>query len=196
MQYKDQMEFESLFSGKVYDSSTYTHPVRATEGADSWITTNVFSATSPSRLDLWDIISVWKGFYMDPGGIIVCSRQARAAIVEMAMSSTQIEVPISGQTGEGKFGITVTQVVTPDGTFMIMVVDALSQDPFLAGTVYFCPDPSTHMAYRYLQSRDVGYRPLEEGKVHSKFGELYGVYGWEFWHEFEWAKLTDWNLAA
>lgn len=196
VQFKDQMEFESIWSGKVYDASTYTHPVRATQGIDTWITTNVFTADSPSRMDLWDIIGIWKGFYMQPGGIIVTSTQIRTIISEWAMSSSDVVVPITGQGGEGELGITVKRINTVQGTFDILTVDAMSQDPFLAGTMYFMPDPATHMAYRFLQGEDIRFRPLEEGKVHSKFGELYGIYGWEFWNEFEWAKLSGWNVAA
>lgn len=192
---KDQKEIEMILSGDKLTSGT-TGVVGASQGMDTYISTNTFTATNISRLDLWDIIGIWKSFYKAPGGAIFCSHIVQAIISEWAWDRTQIEVPVSGQTGEGMIGTTITRVKTPWGEFDLVPIDILGQDPFLAGTLYFVPDPATHMKHRFLPGLDLQYRPIVKDDVHKKTAEIYGTTGWHFKDEQDWAQLSGWIVAA
>jgi len=193
---KDQKEIEMILSGSKLTSSGADGVVGASQGMDTYVSTNTFTATNISRLDLWDIIGIWKSFYKEPGGAIFCSHVVQAIISEWAWDRTQIEVPISGQTGEGKIGTTITRVKTPWGEFDLVPIDILGQDPFLAGTLYFVPNPATHMKHRFLPGLDLQYRPIVKDDVHKKTAEIYGVTGWHFRNEEHWAKLSGWTVSA
>ncbi len=147
-------------------------------------------------MEIGSATGIWKTFYKAPGGAIFCSHVVQAIISEWAWDRTQIEVPVSGQTGEGKIGTTITRVKTPWGEFDLVPIDILGQDPFLAGTVYFVPDPATHMKHRFLPGLDLQYRPIVKDEVHRKTAEIYGVTGWHFRNEEQWAKLSGWIVAA
>ena len=71
------------------------------------------------------------------------------------------------------------------------------QEANLLGDVFFVP--KGHIQYRYLQwdgNLDLHYRPIARDEVHAKEGELYGVYGWEFFEEETFAKLEGLDFAA
>lgn len=192
---KDQKETEMILSGDKLTSGA-SGVVGASQGMDTYITTNVFTATNISRLDMWDIIGIWKSFYKAPGGAIFCSSIVRAILCEWAWDKTEITIPISGQTGEGMIGTTIDRINTPWGRFDLVPIDILGQDPFLAGTVFFVPDPKSHMKHRFLPGLDLQYRPITQDEVHSKKGEIYGTTGWHFRNEEHWAKLEGWIVAA
>lgn len=192
---KDQKEIEMLLSGDKLTSGA-SGVVGASQGMDTYITTNTFSATHISRLDLWDIIGIWKSFYKGPGGAIFCSDVVKGIISEWAWNVQEIEVPISGQRGEGMIGTVISRVKTPKGEFDLIPVDILGMDPFLAGTLYFVPDPATHMKHRFLPGLDLQYHPIVKDDVHKKTAEIYGTTGWHFKQEEHWAKLSGWIVAA
>ncbi len=192
---KDQKEIEMILSGDKLVSAS-GGVVGASEGMDTYITTNTFTATHISRLDLWDIIGIWKSFYKGPGGAIFCSEVVKGIISEWAWNVQQITIPISGQTGEGMIGTVIDRVKTPKGEFDLVPIDILGMDPFLAGTLYFVPDPVTHMKHRFLPGLDLQYNPINLDNVHRKTAEITGVTGWHFKNEEHWAKLSGWSVAA
>lgn len=194
-QFKDQKEIEMILSGDKLTSAA-GGVVGASQGMDTYVTTNVFTATNISRLDMWDIIGIWKSFYKAPGGAIFCSHIVRAILCEWAWDKTEITIPVSGQSGKGMIGTTIDRINTPWGRFDLIPIDVLGQDPFLAGTVYFVPDPAQNMKHRFLPGLDIHYRPIVKDEHHSKLGEIYGVTGWHFRNEEQWAKLEGWIVAA
>lgn len=192
---KDQKEIEMILSGD-HLTSAAAGVVGASQGMDTYVTTNAFTATSISRLDMWDIIGIWKSFYKGPGGAIFCSDVVRAIMCEWAWDKTEITIPVSGQTGKGMVGTTIDRINTPWGRFDLVPIDILGMDSFLAGTVFFVPDPASHMKHRFLPGLDLHYHPINQDEIHTKKGEITGVTGWHFRNEEHWAKLSGWNVSS
>lgn len=186
-QAKDQLEAELYFGGKVEDSSTYAHPISASEGLENYITTNVYSTSKLSRLDLWDIIAEWS--FQNPSlGAIHCSGLFKAMITNWGVPFVQLTQE------ETTLGLNIDRIRTPFGVVELVPIDLFNQDATLAGRVFFVP--SGHTEYAYLQGMDIGYKPVEPGKVHSKFGEIYGMSGLEFFEEEMFMKLSGLQFAA
>jgi hypothetical protein len=184
---KDQMEGELLFGAK-NETTLSGAPITVSEGLDNYITTHSYTASSISRLDLWDILlevkrtqSIW------------CSTAFKAIVAQWAMSMTQYVQ------GTKEDGMVIDRIVCPAGTFDLVTVDLFDQDPYLMGTVFFVPGGG-HIAYCPLewagQSLDIKYNPVERDEVHAKEGEVYGVYGWEFNEEEAFGKLTGLVLTS
>ena len=184
---KDQMEGE-LFFGAKRDSTLSSAPITVSEGLDNYISTHSYTASTLSRMDLWDILTEW-----GRDGAIMCSKAFRSLITGWAMSMTQYVQ------GTKEDGMVIDRIVCPAGTFDLVTIDLFDQDPYLMGTVYFVPKGG-HIAYCPLefggQSLDIKYNPVSRDEVHAKEGEVYGVYGWEFNEEEAFAKLTGLQLAA
>lgn len=189
----DQQEGELIFSGSKLDTTSYAHPVRATQGFDNFITTNVFSANKLTRQDLWDLLAIWEGLNHD-GGVIVCSRVVKYLINEWALERSTIPIQITGQKGEGQFGTSIDAVKTPGNTYPIIDVDLLGQEPYMAGTMFFIPN--NRMKRRFLNNMDTAYRPITQDEKHKRMGEITGMVGWQFFEEEMWMKLSGLNVAA
>lgn len=187
-QSKGQMENELIFSGQYTDASFSPHPISASEGLDNFITTNDYSATKISRMDLWDILAEWG---ME-GGAIVCGKAFKNMVAMWSM-----EKMTQSQESQ-KDGINIKQILTPSGLFDLIPVDLLDEEPNLMGSVFFVPKGKIN--YCPLtdggMNLDIKYNPINRDEVHSKEGEIYGVYGWEFFEEETFAKLSGLQFAA
>lgn len=187
-QAKDQMEAELLVSGSKIDT-TLTNMLTTSEGMDNIISTHVYSASMISRADLWDIIAEWPG--KRKGGAIVCSTAFKNMVTMWSMGMMTMDQDAKAD------GMSIDQVKTPSGTFDLIDVDLLDQQEDLMGTVFFVP--KGHIQYRPLshyENLDVRYNPISRDEVHSKEGEIYGAYGWEFYVEEMFAKLSGLRFAA
>jgi hypothetical protein len=187
VQAKEQMEAELLFGAKVTDDTTYTHPISASEGIDNYITTHRYYTNKVSRMDFWDILLEWTKMNKD-GGDIWCSPEFKSQVTEWAFEHHQIVIPITGQQGQGSYGMSVEEVLTPSGRFTLVDIDLLGMEEYLMGKVFLVPPG--RIAYRPLIENlnlDIAYNPISRDEVHAKEGEIYGVYGWEFFQEELWA---------
>ena len=191
-----EQEAALYYGGSVLDTSTYTHPIGATQGIDNFIASNRYSATKITRMDLFDILTEMKvncPYQID----IHCSMQFLGMVNEWAMESSQITVPVSGFEGDGTLGFTVNKVKLAVGTFMFYEIHLLSQDENYMGDVFFIPrnDSKPNWKYRSLkgngQDLDLRYYPIQNDAKHTHQGEIYGVYGREFMMEELWGKLED-----
>lgn len=188
-QSKDQMEAELILSGYKVLPTTYAHPLTTSEGIENWISTNVYSAVSLSRMDLWDILAEWSGRRF--GGTIWCAGPFFAMITMWAMQYLQIDQSSKAD------GMMVDSVLTPYGKFELNQVDLLDQDPYLCGRVYMIPHK--HIKYRPLvgyENLDVKYNPISRDEVHAKEGEIYGEYGWGFGPEEDFARIDGLQFSA
>ena len=192
---KKQQEVELLYGGKKLDTSTYTHPIGASEGVDNFITTNRFSASKLSRLDFFDILTAVKvncPYKID----ILCSIYFKQMVTEWAMSSENRIVNVPGYNNQ-TLGYEVDKIVTTAGTFDMIDVHLLSQSEELMGEVFFVPrnDAKPNWGYRPLvgngEDLDVRYVPISNDAKHTKQGEIYGVFGRQFMNEETWGKLED-----
>lgn len=185
-QAKDQLEGEMFFSGQVTDN-TGTHPIGASEGIDNYVTTHSYSADRISRMDFFDILTEWKGWWPGPGSIM-CSSAFASMVTQWAMDITTITIPVTGQKGKGQIGMEIERVKWLSSTYDLIPIDLLGQELNLMGKVFFIP--KGHATYRYLDGLDSQYQPIHRDEVHAKEGELYGVAGWEYYEEQTWAKLS------
>lgn len=196
-QSKDQMEGELLFGGyKSVAQTSSAHPLTTSQGIQNFISTHDYSATTITRLDLWDILAEWTSLNPE-GGAIWCSMAFKAMLAEWALQMTTITVDLHGNLAEGQIGMEITKLQTPFGKFEIVAVDLFNQEPNLMGTVFFVP--RGRIAYRPLihyEDLDVGYVPVNRDEIHAKEGEVYGVYGWQFFEEEMWATLSGLQFAA
>lgn len=188
-QSKDQMEGELFFGAKVTDDSTYAHPISASQGLDNFISTNSYTANKISRMDLWDIIAEWN--IPEGEGVILCSKHFKSMVTNWSMGKMVMDQEAH------KDGMSISSIQTPHGAFPLVVVDLFNEDPYLAGTVFFVPNG--HVDYAPLienTNLDIGYNPVSRDEIHSKEGEIYGVYGWEMFEQEKFAKLSDLRFAA
>lgn len=190
-QAKEQIQAELFFSAQKLDSSTFAHPAGSAEGLDNYISTHVYIAKKLSRMDFFDILTEWQMFNKI-GGAIMCSLPFKNQVTQWAMDSTQYTVEVGSNPDGTTFGLVIDRVKWTVGEFDLIDVDLLNQHPNLLGRVYFCP--VGHYSYRPLvgprENLDIKYRPIERDEVHAHEGEIYGMYGHEFFEEERWAKLT------
>jgi hypothetical protein len=195
-QVQDQMEAEIFLSGSVLDTTTFAHPAGSPEGLENYITTHVYSATKISRMDFFDILTEWQ-INNKEGGAIFCSLFFKNMVTKWAMDSANYIIPITGQEGPGVYGATIDRVKWTVGTFDLIDVDILNQGEYLAGKVFFCPP--RRWSYRPLinadENRDIRYVPINRDEVHSKEGEIYGVYGYHPKEEEMWARIDGLYLV-
>ena len=188
-QSKDQMEGELFFGAKVDDTSTYSHPISASQGLSNFVSTHTYSANKISRMDLWDIIAEWD--VAEGEGVIMCSKQFKAMVTNWGMGKMIMDQDAK------KDGMNISRILTPHGEFPLVVVDLFNEDPHLMGTVFFVPNGRVDYAPLIDNiSLDIAYNPISRDEVHSKEGEIYGAYGWEFFEEEKFAKLEDLRFAA
>lgn len=196
-QSKDQMEGELFFGAKKLDNTTYAHPIGATEGLDNWISTNVYNIQKLSRMDFFDILLEWQ-MNNKSGGVIYCSLQFQSLVTAWAQEKSRYLIPITGQPGDGEIGAHIDRVTWVVGTYDLIPVDLLNQGEYLAGHVFFVPNG--HIDYRYLEGNglnlDIAYRPVVRDEIHANEGEVYGVYGWEFFEEERFAKIEGLQLTG
>lgn len=189
-QVKDHMEGGLMVGGYKVDSSSYTHPLTASEGIENWVSTNVYSASSLSRMDLWDIFAEWSGKRY--GGSVWCAGPFYAMVTMWAIQHLVLDQSAKAD------GMSIDQILTPYGRFELNEVDLLNQDPYLAGRVYMIPHK--HIKYRPLVGNgvnlDVRYYPIDRDEVHAKEGEIYGEFGWEFGPEEDFARIDGLQFAA
>ncbi len=193
---KNDKEAEMFFGAQLLDNSTYTQPIGSSEGFDNFITSNVYSANTLSRMDFFDILTEVSVNCPYPLAIL-CSTQFMGMVTQWAMDVTQINVDIEGITGDGMLGFKVNKVRWVTGTYDLIDNHLLSQQEDLMGKVYFVPlnpdDP--FFVYRPLvgngQNLDVKVQFLDVPTKHSHQAEIYGVYGWHFKNEELWAKIED-----
>ena len=193
---KKRQEAALYYGGDKLDTSTYTHPIGATQGIDNFITSNRYSATKITRMDLFDILTEMKvncPYDID----IHCSMQFMGMVNEWAMEKSVITVPVAGGGTDGTLGFTVNKVQLAVGTFMFHEIHLLSQDENYMGDVFFIPrrDSKPLWKYRALkgngQDLDLRYYPINIDTKHTHQGEVYGVYGRQFINEELWGKLED-----
>lgn len=198
-QFKEQQEAELLYSGQTTDNSGYTHPIGAADGIDNFITTHSYSATSLSRMDFMDILTEWLSINPE-GGVIVTSLAFKGLITQWALNLTQYTIPVIGSKTGGSLGLEIDQIVMQNGKKIdIIDVDVMNQEPYLMGSFFLIPTGG-RIHYRPLigpnENLEPRYRPIKQDEIHSKKGEVYGVYGWEFFEEELWAKFSGLSLAA
>jgi hypothetical protein len=183
---EDKLEIEMFFGAGVTDTTTYAHPIGAATGMENYITTNVYSMSKISRMDLFDILQEWK-HWCPGGGVILCSDAFYSMVSNWAMSMTQITVGPDGQKGDGQLGIEIDRIRWARGVFDIIPVHCLSLTYEVQGKAFFVP--KGHFKYRFLQDLDSQYNPINRDEVHSDEGEIYGVCGMEFFEEEQWARI-------
>ena len=184
---KNQMEAEMYFGGKVDSNTLYATPVSASEGMENYISTNVISAEKMSRLDFMDIIGMWA--MKNPGlGAIHCSGWFKSMVTNWGIPFLEMS------SEETTLGLGIDRIRTPWGIVELTPIDLFNQDAALAGKIFFIP--SGHINYRYLPGMDLHYRPIALDNIHSKFGELYGMYGWEFAEEELFLRVDGLRFAA
>ncbi len=192
---KKQMEGELILGGQVINDSFSPHPISTARGIDEFISTNTYSAKTVSRMDFWDIMSELKAQNHD-GFAIWCSMEFKAMIAGWSLGHM-----VQDQESK-KDGLNIDIIKTPFGEYPIVDIDLFNQEPNLAGSVYFVPNGNESKAlieYRPLihhEDLDLRIRPINRDEVHSKESELYGVYGWEYFEEERWGKLTGLRFAA
>lgn len=195
-QVQDQMEAEIFLSGSTLDTSTFDHPAGSPEGLENYISTHVYSATKISRMDFFDILTEWQ-INNKVGGAIFCSLFFKNMVTEWALQNASYMIPITGQGGPGVLGATIDKVKWTVGTFDLIDVDILNQSEYFAGKVFFCP--YGRWSYRPLinadENLDLRYNPISRDEVHSKEGELYGVYGYHPKEEEMWARIDGLQLV-
>ena len=184
---KDQMEGELFLGGQVTDNSTYDHPIGASDGIDNYVTTHAYTADRISRMDFFDILLEWNTWYSGEG-VIFCSTAFKSMVTQWALNVTHITIPVSGQKGEGKLGLSIDKVEWLHATYDLIDVHLFGQELTLIGKVFMVPKGKAK--YRFLEGLDIHYAPIARDEVHAKEGELYGVYGWEFFEEERWAKIS------
>ena len=176
-QSKDQMEAGLIFGASSNDTTGST-PLRSPEGLLNYISTNVWTLNGTIlRQDLWDMLAEWTMFNKG-GGAIICSKLFIHMVTNWAFS----KVDYNQETQ--KDGLSIRQILTPDGLFDLIECDLFNQHEDLAGTILFVP--TGKIKYRPLIgdiNLDVRYRPVNEDEKHRKSGEIYGEYGWEFFEE-------------
>lgn len=176
-QSKDQMEAGLIF-GASYNNTGGSTPLRAPEGMLNYISTNVWTLNGTiTRQDLWDMLAEWSMFNKK-GGAIVCSKLFIHMVTGWAFDKT-----IYNQETQ-KDGLTIRQILTPDGLYDLVECDLFNQHEDLAGTILFVP--TGKIKYRPLVgdiNLDVAYRPVDREEVHVREGEIYGESGWEFFEE-------------
>ena len=138
-------------------------------------------------MDFFDIILEWMNWW--PGdGVIFCSTAFKSMITQWAMEKSSYTIPISGQEGKGELGLSIDRVMWLHNTYDVIDLNLFSQELTLMGKVFFVPKGKAQ--YRFLQGLDIHYAPIARDEVHAKEGELYGVYGWQFFEEERWAKIS------
>ncbi len=189
-QSKNQLEASLYVSGQ-RDSTISGVPITATEGIDNFITTNAYSASHISRMDLWDIITEIKA--RSPEGFSIhCS----SAFVNMVSGWGMDRVYYTQDTQVD--GVRLTGLKTPMGDYQLVEIDLFNQEPYLMGTVFFIPDGK--ISFRPLVgnglNNDIKYLPINIDDVMSKRGHIYGIVGWEFAEQETWGKLEGLRFAA
>lgn len=196
-QVKEQQEAELLYSGQKTDNSNFDHPIGSADGIDNYISTHSYSASSLSRMDFFDIMTEWLSTNPE-GGAIITSLAFKALITEWALQITQYTIPVIGSKTGGSLGLEIDQIVMQNGKKIdIIDVDLMNQEPYLMGSFFCVPKGRIHyrplIHYENLEPR---YLPIKQDEIHSRKGEVYGVYGWEFFEEEMWAKFSGLTLAA
>lgn len=190
-QAKEQMEGEMYLGGKAV-TTVSSVPITASEGLQNYISTHVYTATSLSRMDLWDILLEWR-LTNKRGGSIHCSGAFLVQVTLWAMALLQMN-----QDAE-KDGMSITQILGPGGIGLIDMIDIdlFDQSPLLAGTMFMIP--TGQIEYHWLdhyENLNIRYNPISRDEVHAKEGEIYGVYGWEFYEEEMFATVSGLHFAA
>ncbi len=186
---KKQMEGELYFGG--FKNTTLSSvPITTSQGLENYLQTNVYTMSTASRMDIWDIIGEWNHWAPEGGGIN-CSNLFRAMITEWAIGHLVVDQDIK------KFGMNIDQIVTPYGRYDLVDIDMFSEEPTLAGTVFGIP--YGHVGYRPLihnDNLDIAYTGINRDEVHAHEGEIYGVYGWEFHEEEMFFTINGLRYAA
>lgn len=177
---KDKMEFEMFFGYHVDDTTTYTHPIGAATGLQNYVSTHVFSISRMSRMDFFDLMTLWK-MWNPEGGVIFGSTAFCSMITQWQISSTTVTMGVEGQSGRGQIGLDVDRVKWLKGTWDVVEADCLNYTEELMGKAFFVP--KGHFKYRFLQGEDIRYRPVERDEVHAREGEIYGLWGAEWFEE-------------
>lgn len=191
---KHRMEATLLYGGATTDASTYSYQLTGTEGLKNVISTHTYSASSISRMDLWDILLEWKSTWGGDGGAIACSSWFKAMVTNWAMGMTNY-----AQTTKVD-GMDIQSVMTPAGKFDLIDIHQLGEDPYLLGDVFGLPPDHVH--YRPLvgyENRDIRYDPLDKkGSTGQdvKSGHVWGEYGWEIYREEDFFYLNGLEFAA
>jgi hypothetical protein len=188
----DQVEAELFYGGQRTDATGYnSHPITMAEGMDNYITTNVFSASRLSRMDFFDILVEWQK-YNKFGGAILCSLQFKSLVTSWAMNVANYNIGFNDVVTGGNIGLGIDRVTWMVGTFDLIDVDLLNQNEYLAGDVFL--SPKGLYAFRPLvgngENYNIRYRPINRDEVHAREGEIYGIYGHEFFLQEAWAKIT------
>lgn len=177
---KDKLELEMFFGAHVADTTTFDHPIGAATGYENYITSHVFNIPKISRMDFFDILTLWTEWNPE-GGVIFASSSFVSMVTQWAFNKTTITMGPGGQQGEGKLGMSIGRVQWSVGTFDIIPVWCLGLTQDVRGKAFFIP--AGHYKYRYLQNLDSQYNPINRDEVHSDEGEIYGTCGHEFFEE-------------
>lgn len=186
---KKLMEGEMYFGGYL-NSTLSSVPISTSEGMENQLSTHVYTATSLSRMDLWDIIGEWSQHNKEGGGLH-CSGSFRAMVSEWAIGHMTLDQSAK------EFGLDIEQILTPFGRYDLVDVDLFGQEANLMGTVFGVP--YGQMGYRPLvhhDNLDIKYVPINRDEVHSKEGELYGVFGWQYHEEEMWMTINGLRFAG
>lgn len=186
---KKQMEAELYFGG-LLDTTLSGAPISTSQGLENYLSTNVYTVDTVSRMDIWDIIGEWNHQFPEGGGIH-CSNLFRAMISEWALGQMTLDQSVK------EYGMNIDQILTPYGRYDLIDVDLLSQEATLAGTVFGIP--YGRVGYRPLkfnEDLDISYMGIGRDEVHAHEGEIYGVYGWEFHEEETFMTINGLRYAA
>ena len=184
----EKTEHNIFWGGQVTAAATY--PVatpyqnyHTMSGLYDLLSTNVWNVSNTiSRFDLIDILLEWRIFYKGEGAILTSSYM-KELITEMAYGKMVMDQ-------ESKvLGMEIDIVQVGGHRYRLIELDHLSEDENLAGTMFLCPQDK--MRYRPLQNKngvnnDLHYTPIARDEVHSKEGEIWGEFGFEFFHEECW----------
>jgi hypothetical protein len=176
MQAKHQLESDLLFGAKTtLTDSGDTEPSHTSEGLTNYISTNVWIASyNFSWQDFKDALMEWQMIAKTPG-VLMTSKAViywLASLKEGSVRTSQEDLGI---------GTKVQYVITPDGEYPLLEVEAMNEHPLLAGTIVGVPNG--HIKYRPLIGHDnleISYLPRNNDDVMRKQGHIYGEAGWEF----------------
>lgn len=186
-QSQDQMQADFLWGAGQLDLTTHAYAQHTPTGLDSWIETNVWEVDGVlSRLDFWDIIAEW-AMNTPEGGAIVASRQLLISLNNIAFQKVTYNQDFKSD------GININSFTIPGvGTIDILVSSVLSEAPHVMGNMYLIPKKG--ISYRPLRSREVSYSPVVRDEKDVKAGHIHGEYGWEYFGEEKFGKVTGMNF--
>lgn len=191
MNAKAQTETELVFGARNADAvlSGGSHPTHTTQGLTGLISTHKYSFNGRmTRFDFWDLMDELAKDNVQRNKPIrlalVCSWKLLSVV--SAWSLTDVRVSTNVKTD----GLQITEIQTPRGTFDLVPVDLLSEDPAFEGLGFIVN--RDNIVFRPLigkEDRDIRYYPVNQDEVDSKQGQILGEYGWEYYHEESFAML-------